>query len=143
MKRWLSSSLFVVVCSLVLTASAYAATAGFAGACSFNSSGTQLNCVFDASQSDSMGNPPSSCANNAVPSFTWNWGDNSSPLFTSNYFVSHPYPLPVVSGTRGYPYGYYVSLAVFCPEGSTTATRYICIYGFGFPGCINPNGSWY
>jgi hypothetical protein len=142
MKRWLSHILFIFVCLVVLTVPAQAATAGFAGSCLADSSNTHLNCVFNAARSDSNGNPPSSCLSGS-PTYTWDWGDNSNPYNTSSSFVSHSYPLPVVSGTQGAPYGYFVSLAVFCPEGSASVTRYICIYGFGVAGCIHTDGNYW
>jgi len=143
MRRCLLPSLFSLVCSVALTASAHAATAGFAGACLADSSNTHLNCTFNASRSDSNGNPPSSCANNGTPQYSWDWGDNSNPLWTYNSVVSHSYALPIVAGS-GAPYGYFVSLSVFCPDStSDTRTRYICVYGFGVAGCIHADGSYW
>jgi hypothetical protein len=140
MKRCLSHGLFVLVCSLVLTASAHAATANFQGNCTKNASQTQMFCVFDAQRPASS---PSSCPS-GTPTYFWDYGDGSSPLWTSSSFVSHTYPLPIPSGTEGYPYGYYVSLGVFCSDNSSaSAKRYICVYGFGFPGCIFQDGQWY
>jgi hypothetical protein len=143
MKRWVTS-LLTILCSLVLAASAHAATAGFAGACLANSGNTQLNCTFNAGRSDFDGNyPPSSCPNNGTPTYSWDWGDNSNPLWTSSSVVSHSYALPIVSGS-GAPYGYFVSLSVFCPDNSSaTLTRYICVYGFGVAGCIHTDGGYW
>ncbi len=146
MKRWLLHSLFVLVCLVILTVPAHAATAGFAGSCLADSTNTHLNCVFNASRSDSNGNPPSSCASGS-PLYTWEWGDDPNgpnTYTTSSFFVSHSYALPVVSGTQGAPYGYFVSLTVSCPEGSAgPLTRYICIYGFGVAGCIHTDGNYW
>jgi hypothetical protein len=139
MKRWLLPSLFVIVCSIVLTAPAQAGTANFGGKCS--TSGSQMTCFFDALRGDSLGNPGSSC-NSGTPQYYWDFGDfTDSGSFSYNNLISHTYPLPVVSGTRGYPYGYYVNLWVQCPEGTVQGTRYICVYGFGFPGCISPSSN--
>jgi len=122
MKRLCGVGLFVLG-SAVLTASAQAATANFEGNCSWNASGTSLNCVFNAQRPLSN---PSRCA------------DGSSIGLTYSSFTSHSYA-PPPSGQ----YGYYPSLAVFCPEGSASVQRYICIYGFGYPGCIFQDGNWY
>lgn len=145
MKRWLSYGLSILVCSVVLTAPAHAATANFGGNCSFNADGVHLDCFFDGLRGDNLGNPGSSCANTSnSPQYYWDYGDfTSSPGFSYNNFTSHQYPLPIPSGTRGYPYGYYVNLVVSCPgEAWAQATRYICVYGFGFPGCISPGSGW-
>lgn len=143
MKRWLSPSLFVIVCSMMLTAPAQAGTS-FGGKCSFDPSGTHLNCFFDALRGDYLGNPGSgsSCAS-GTPQYLWEFGDlTTSGTFSYNNLVGHQYPLPVVSGTEGYPYGYFVTLRIRCPEGEIEVTRYICIYGFGVAGCINTSGNW-
>jgi hypothetical protein len=130
---------------MVLTAAAaHAASAYFAGACSSDSSGTHLNCVFDAlRQEPSTGLGPSVCNNGSAPtSYFWDYEDGSPLDFGS--FVGHSYPLPILSSAKGYPYGYYVRLVVYCPEGASVAReRYICVYGFGIGGCITPSGSWY
>jgi hypothetical protein len=141
MKRYLLHILFILVGSMALTASAHAATANFQGNCTKNSNQTQMYCVFDALRPTSS---PSSCTSGA-PSYTWKFGDGSPPLSTSTSFVSHGYPLPIVSGTEGYPYGYYVDLTVYCSAdgSSASARRYICVYGFGYPGCIFQDGQWY
>jgi hypothetical protein len=137
MKRCLSYSLFVIACSVVLAAPAQAGNAHFGGKCSVNSGGTQMTCFFDALRGDSLGNPGSSC-NSGTPQYYWEFGDfTDSGSFSYNNLVGHTYPLPIVSGTRGYPYGYYVDLFVQCPEGLFQGTRYICVYGFGFAGCIS------
>lgn len=141
MKRWSLYSLCVLVCLVVLTVPAQAATAGFAGSCLPDSNNTHLNCVFNAARSDYNGNPPSSCASGS-PSYTWDWGDNTNPYSTSSSFVSHSYPLPITSG-QGAPYGYFVGLAVFCPEGSASVSRYICYTGFGVAGCIHTDGAYW
>jgi len=145
MRRCLLPSLFSLVCSVALTASAHAATAGFAGACLPDSSNTHLNCVFNASRSDANGNPPSSCANNGTPTYFWTWGDGPTPPPpTSNSVVSHSYALPIVAGD-GAPYGYFVSLNVYCSNDGTSANlmRYICVYGFGVAGCIHTDGNYW
>lgn len=142
MNRWLLRSLFILACSVVLTVPARAVNANFGGNCSFDASGTHLNCLFDALRGDSLGNPGSSC-NSGTAQYFWDYGDFNSFGWTYNNFVFHQYALPIPSGTAGYPYGYYVNLVVVCPEGSAQATRYLCVYGYGFPGCIPPSGGWY
>ena len=141
MKRCLLYSLFVLVCSLVLIAPAQAGTANFGAKCSTNSGGTQMTCFFDALRGDSLGNPGSSC-NSGTPQYYWDFGDfTDSGTFSYNNLIGHQYALPIVSGTQGYPYGYYVNLWVQCPEGLVQGTRYICVYGFGFAGCISSNSN--
>lgn len=133
MKRAFSLGLSVLGFAL-LAASAQAATANFQGNCQWNASNTAINCVFDAQRPSSS---PSSCASGS-PEYFWDYGDGASSGYTYSSFTSHTYAPPAPG-----QYGYYPSLAVFCPEGSASIQRYICIYGFGYPGCIFQDGNWY
>ena len=134
MKRSLCLGLFIV-CFLGLTASAQAVTANFQGSCVWNPSYTQIYCSFDATLPSSS---PSSCNNGATPYFFWNYGDGSPGTWTYSATASHIYNPPPAG-----QYGYTVSLSVYCPEGSTTANRPLCISGIGYPGCIFLGGGWY
>jgi hypothetical protein len=121
---------------LLLTVSAQAGTVYFEGNCTWNVAHTSLSCVFDAQRPSN----PSRCNDGSLPQqYFWNYGDGGSSGFTFNSFVSHIYTPPPPPGQ----YGYYVSLAIFCPEGSTSLQRYICVSGFGYPGCIFQDGNWY
>jgi len=146
MKRWLLSSLFVAVCSVVLTAPAQASRANFGGKCSTNANGTQMTCFFDGLRGDSLGNPGSSCDSGLIADYQyyWDFGDfTDSGSFSYGSQTSHVFTLPIVSGTQGYPYGYYVNLYLKCPNETQAIqkTRYICVYGFGFAGCISPTSN--
>lgn len=144
MNRSLLRGLFVLVGSLVLTASAHAVTANFGGKCSFDSTNTHLNCFFDGVRGSNTGLPGSSCNNSFdSPQYYFDYGDfNDSGNFSYNNFYSHQYALPIASNINGSPYGFYVNLVVQCPEGQAQKTRYLCVYGFGVAGCIPPNGTW-
>lgn len=142
MKRWLSPSLFVVICSVALSAPAHASRAYFGGKCSTNANGTQMTCFFDGLRGDSLGNPGSSCDTGLIADYQyyWDFGDfTDSGSFSYGSQTSHVFTLPIVPGTQGYPYGYYVNLWLKCPNETQPiqATRYICVYGFGFAGCIS------
>lgn len=146
MKRWSLYSLFVLVCSVVLAVPAQASSANFGAKCSTNSGGTQMTCFFDGLRGDSLGNPGSSCDTGLIADYQyyWDFGDfNDSGSFSYSSQTSHTYALPIVSGTQGYPYGYYVNLYLKCPNETQAIqkTRYICVYGFGVAGCISPTSN--
>jgi hypothetical protein len=134
MKRIFCAGLFILGIA-ALAASAQAATANFQGNCTWNSTNTVLNCVFNAQRPTSS---PSICADGTSPSnYAWTFGDGGTASGFSS-FVSHPYNPPPAG-----QYGYYPTLTITCPEGPATLQRYICIYGFGYPGCIFQDGNWY
>jgi hypothetical protein len=140
MRRTLCLGLFVFA-FLGLTAAAQADVANFQANCSWNASFTFFTCVFDGQRPASN---PSSCSNGASPQYFWNFGDgNSSSGWSYSSTTSHVYA-PPPSGT----YGYWPTLSVLCDrnDGSTPTsvdvTRYMCVFGFGVPGCIQVNGTW-
>jgi len=130
-------ALLGTLCALALAAAstrAEAATANFQGNCAW--SGSNLNCVFDATKPSGSG---SSCpAGTYITNYFWGYGDVNDPSadgFTSSSFVSHTYTPPQDAAVQ-------VQLAVYCSNGtSASTTRWICV-SIGFPGCIHTGSGW-
>lgn len=111
---------------LALTAPAYAATANFQGNCS--TSGSSVNCLFDAQRGGG-----SSCPGSAILAYAWSYGDGTGGL--AGNLTSHTYTAPLSGAYR-------VDLTVHCWDGTqATRTRWVCI-AFGVPGCIFNNSGW-
>jgi hypothetical protein len=135
MKRSLCLGLFLAG-FVGLSAAAQADVANFEANCTWNASYTYFTCVFDGQRPAAS---PSSCSSGTSPLYSWDFADGTPRTSASyNSTISHVYS-PPPSGT----YGYWPTLYVTCGTNpAVSAQRYMCVFGFGVPGCIQVNGIW-
>ncbi len=124
-------AIFLGACLLALSgwSPALQATcsANFQGTCTWT--GTPADCTFSASRPLSS---PSACSGSSISSYSWDFGDGSSP----SPKPAHTYAAPGSTGL------YSVTLTLSCNDGShCSASRWAC-FTIGTPGCIQPNIGW-
>jgi hypothetical protein len=113
---------------------AHACTADFGGNCSWAGGSANANCVFDAGRMSPINPVGTSCPGSSVASYSWDYGDGSSPGTGS--FVSHAYVGPASWGAVT------VQLTVTCADSCIAVIQRNVCFTIGGGGCIEMNKGW-